>query len=186
MNHEQEISNSNELLNVSQSFDSKQYVRDILSATKNGEIDALKAYTVVKRLEKIAKDVLEDKEFKKLGLEAARKYMAGNSRTIELYSAKISEAVTYTYFDFSECGHPQLDELYKIQEQVKAAIKVIEDELKSLIPKETTQIGLGIMNDSKDIVIKGMPQLTIAEHEDQITVKAPKKIQQIGLKFMKI
>lgn len=186
MSQEEEVSNVNELMNVSQSFDSKQYVRDILSAVKHGEVNALKAYTVIKRFEKVAKEVLEDKEFKSLGLEEAEKHLSGNQKSIELYSAKIIKAVTYTWFDFSECNHPQLTELYAIQEQVKAAIKNIEEELKLLIPKETTQIGLGIQSDSKDIVIKGMPALVILEHEDQVTVTAPKKVQQIGLKFMKI
>ena len=186
MADENEISNANELMSVGQSFDSKQYVRDILAATKNGEVNPLKAYTVVKRMEKVAKEVLEDKEFKKLGLDEAEKYLSGNQKSIELYSAKIMKAVTYTYFEFKDCGHPVWDELNRIEEEVKAKKKVIEEELKLLILKETTQIGLGITNDTKTIVVDKVPMLQWFENEDQVVVKAPKKIQQIGLKFMKI
>lgn len=186
MSQENEISNANELMSVGQSFDSKQYARDILAATKNGEVNPLKAYTVVKRMENIAKTVLEDKEFKKLGLDEVEKHLSGNQKTIELYSAKISKAVTYTYFEFQDCGHPVWDELDKIEKIVKEAKKLIEEELKLLIPKETSQIGLGITNDTKQIVVEKVPMLQWLDNEDQVTVQAPKKIQQIGIKFLKV
>lgn len=186
MENNEEISNINELMSVTQSFDSKQYVRDILAATKNGEINALKAYTVIKRMEKVSKEVLEDKEFKKLGLDEIEKHLSGNQKTIELYSAKISKAVTYTYFEFQDCGHIVLEELNKIEAQIKEAKKLIEEELKLLIPKENSQMSLGIVNDTKTIVVEKIPVLQWLDNEDQIIVKAPKKIQQIGIKFNKI
>lgn len=183
MNKEDEISNSNELMNISQSFDSKQYIRDISSSIKNGEVNALAAYTVLKRMAKIAEELFKDKEVKQLALDEFDKHPG---KSLEAWSAKIIKAATYTYYDFKECNHPQLDELYKIQKQVENDIKNLEEELKLLIVPETSQIGLGIASDSKDIVIKQMPNYGYIEHEDQITVHAPKKIQQMGLKFMKV
>lgn len=178
-----EISNSNEIMNLSQSFDSKQYIRDIKSSVINGEVNALQAFTVLKRMAKISEELTKDKDIKQLALDEFDKHPG---KSLEAWSAKIIRAATYTYFDFSECNHPQLNELYDIQKRVEADIKNLEEELKLLIPKETTQIGLGIVSDSKDIVIKQMPSYGYVEHEDQVTVNAPKKIQQIGLKFMKV
>lgn len=183
---ENEISNSNELMSLSQSFDSKQYIRDITFAIKNGEISALGGYTVLKRFQKIAEEVFKDKEIKDLALAEAEKYLVGNNKSVELWSAKITKAATYTYYDFSECNHPVLDELYKIKKEVEESIKSIEEELKLLIKPEGKQTELGIGLDTKQIIVEKMPFLQWIENEDQVTVQAPKKIQQIGLKYMKI
>src|SRR4051812_38872725 len=113
----QEISNVNELMSVTKPFTSDQYVRDILSGVLNGHVEPLAAMTVVKRFEKVAKKVLENEQFKALAVAEAEKHLAGNTKSFQLYSATICKGATYTTYDFTNCGHPVLAELYKIQQE---------------------------------------------------------------------
>lgn len=181
-----EISNVNELMSVTKTFNSSQYVRDITTAVKLGEVNPLAAMAVIKRFEKIAKKCLEDQEFKDLATNEAEKHLAGNAKSFQMYSATICKGATYTTFDFSGCGHPILDELYKIEEKVKVEIKRYEDELKLLVTDNVKVDDLGIASDSKEIVVDRIPVFNYIANEDQVMVKAPIKYQKMGIKFMNV
>ena len=184
-----EISNVNELMSVVKPFQSAQYARDIVASVLNGEVDPLAAMTVVKRFEKVAKTVLENEQFKSLAAAEAYKHLSGTQKTFSIYSATISRGALSTKYDFSECGHPVLTQLYEIQKEVAEAIKLYENELKLLIPKDDSKIGeetLGIPSGQKEIVVDRMPMLKWEENQDQVTVKAPKKMQALGIKYMKV
>lgn len=180
-----ELSNINELMSVTKPFSSAQYARDILVGTKNGEVNPLDAMIVVKRFEKVAKICLEDQVFKDLASDEADKYLSGSTKSFEKASAIISKGATYTIFDFSECGHSELDALYKIEAEVKVHIKNLEDELKLLVPKAGSE-DFSIKSDKKEVLITKIPFLNWASTEDQVTVKAPQKFQRTGLKFNKV
>lgn len=174
------------LIKVSTPFNSKDYIGKIKELILGGHVDPLAVYTVLKRMNKISETIFEDKQIKQIVLDEADKHLSGNTKSFDLYSAKICKMPTYTWYDFNGCGHPVLEELYKIQKEVAARIKQIEDELKLLIVKETTQIGLGILDDSKAIVVEAVPELAWINSGETLRVQAPKKLQTIGLKFMKI
>lgn len=167
-------------------FDSKVYIEGIRSKILGGEVNPLAAFTIVKRMAKVGEEILQDKEIKKLALNEAEKHLSGNQKTFQLYSATISKAATYTYYDFKECNHPVLEALKSIEEEVKIRIKQIEDELKLLILSDQAQVSLGIKEDTKTIKVEKIPFIKWEETEDEVVVKAPQKIQQIGLKFNKI
>lgn len=166
-------------------FDKKECVETFKALIKEGNVDPLAPYTVLKRMVSVAEEVFKDPEVQKIVNNEAEKHMVGNRKSFDLYSATICKMAVYTTFDYSECGHVELDELYNIQKAIEARIKTIEEELKLLIPKKETPT-LGIEGDSKTVVIDKMPFLNWADHGDQVVVKAPKKIQKEGLKFMKI
>lgn len=182
-----EPSNLNQLMSVVQPFSSRQYARDIVQGVKDGNVNPLAAMVVVKRCAKVAEIALKDEQFKAIAADEAYKHLSGNQKTFEIYSSTISRGATSTKYDFSECGDIVLEELYKIQEYVKAEVKKREEKLKLLIVNETGKIGeFGIDADSEDIVIKQMPKFMWEAHDDQITVKAPRKMQTLGIKFMKV
>lgn len=183
LNQEKELQN---IANVITTFDAKSYIDKIITSIKSGNINPLSAFTIVKRMAKVSEEILKDKEVKKLAIDEANKYLGGNQKTFQLHGATISKAATYTWYDFSECNHPVLDELYKIQNEVKDRIKLLEDELKLLIVPETKQATLGVGMDTKSIVVESIPFLKWEQTEDQVVVHAPKKNQDIGLKYMKI
>lgn len=175
------------LVKVTTAFDSKNFIETIKSVIKEGNADPLAVYTVLKRMAKVAEEIFDDKEISTIVLNEADKYLSGSQKSFKLYSATICKMAVHTWYDFSACGHPVLDELYKIKKEVEIRIKALEEELKLLIPKETKgQIGFGILPDTKQIVVDKIPFLKWEETDDQVVVQAPKKIQKEGLKFMKI
>lgn len=165
-------------------FDKKQTVDTFKALIKEGNVDPLAPYTVLKRMQKVAEEVFEDKEVQKIINDEADKHLVAGKKSFNLYSAQICKTAVYTYYDCKNCGHPVLDQLYKIQETVEGAIKQIEAELKLLIPDEKK--GFGIQNDTKQIVVEQIPFLKWEPTDDIAIVRAPEKIQKIGLKYMKI
>lgn len=166
-------------------FDSKSFVEQIKKNVLSGNIDPLAAFTVIKRMNKVSEEILKDNEIKTLAENEADKYLVGSAKKFDFYGANISKRTTYTWYDFSECGHPVLEQLYQIQKEVKESIKLLEDELKLLIKPEG-KMTLGIENTDKQIVVNKIPFLKWEDTDDQVTVKAPQKISQIGLFFNKI
>jgi len=167
-------------------FNTKDYIEKIKKAMIEGEVNPLSAFVVVKRMSKVGEEILKDKELKKLALEEAEKHLSGTQKTFNLHSANISKGVTYTWYDFSECNHPVLNQLYSIQKEVKERISLIEEELKLLILNEKQQMTLGVGADSKTIKVEKVPFLKWEDNEDEVTVFPPQKIQDVGLRFNKI
>lgn len=177
---------ANQLVNVAQVFNSKEYIENIKASVKNGEVNPLAAFTVLKRMQKVAEEVFKDKEIKDLALAEAEKHLSGNTKSFNLYSAQICKAATYTFYDFKECNHEILDALYAIQSEVEASIKQIEEELKLMVKPDNAMPTLGITDNTKTVFFEMMPKLVWEPYGVQGTVNPPKKIQQIGLKFMKV
>lgn len=178
-----------ELLDIRQNDKlTKDIITDIADKILSGEVNPAHAGVVIKRMAKISEEVLKIKPVKDAIFKETEKYIKGGQK--DIFGASISIAPTYTAYDFKECGHTVLNELYKIQEQVEEEIKIIEDELKLMIPtKETMQNvegQFGIKDTSKDVVIKLMPELVFKQNDDIINVKPPQKIQSIGLKYNKV
>lgn len=179
---------NNEILDIRQELLTKDIIQDCADKILNGEVDAARAGVIIKRMAKISEEILKIKKVKEAIYKETKKYIEGGQKNI--FGASISIAATYTTYDFKECGHIVLNELYNIQEQIKEAIKSIEDELKLMIPTKDTMINVegkfGIKDTSKDIVIKHIPELIWRENDDVINVKPPVKIQSIGLKYNRV
>lgn len=172
-------------------FDCKDAINEITEGIKEGRIDPLKAAVILKRMEKISEEVKKNPVVKELIKREADKYISGSIKSFEYFGAKISVMATYTWYDFKDCGHEELTKLKEIQEQVDARIKIIEAELKLLIPKENSgmkfgQIDFGISATKKGVLVERVPRLEWDEVNEICYVEPPRKIQDIGLKFMKV
>lgn len=186
------VPNVNNLLDVRNPVLTKEIVQNIKDNVFSGNVNALEAFTVLKRMKKVSEEVLEDKDIKRLAETEFDKYEAEKkgSKTVTIYGAGIVKCPIYTYYDFTQCGHTQLDALYEIQEHCKSEIKRIEDELKLMVPKDDYKSGsipgFGIENTDRQILIERVPKLSYEEVNEVVPVKTPKKIQNIGLKYMKL
>ncbi len=175
------------LFDIRQPFNSKDVIENIIDNVVEGRIEPTKVGVILKRMEKVSKAVLENKKVKEIINDSFDKYMTGTTNSVKLYSATIVKMPVWTGYNFDDCGHPELNELYKIQKEVEDRIKGIEEELKLMIPKvEKNQVGLGIKDTGKTVLIEAMPKLIWEESGEALRIEAPKKLQKIGLKYMKI
>ncbi len=180
---------NNEILDIRQNDKlTKDIIQDTSDKILNGEVNAAHAGVVIKRMAKIAEEILKNKAVKDAIYKETEKYIQGGEKNI--FGASISISPTYTFYDFKDCGHVQLNELYSIQEQVKECIKNIEDELKLMVSTKSTLINtdgiLGIKDTSKEVVINGMPYFEFKSCDDIVRVQAPIKVQSIGLKYNRV
>lgn len=187
-NEQTAIQVTNDLIDSGKFLNAEIYINNIKLAIKEGHVDPLKAYTVIKRMAKIADEVKDDIEVKAAALNQLELRLTGNQKSVELYGAKICKAATYTFYDFSGCEHDVLNELYFIKKQVEMHIKSIEDDLKKMIPSETNQakVEFGIENTAQQIELKEFPKFTWEGYGVVKDVKYPKKIQKMGMKFLQI
>lgn len=168
----------------------KDIINDISEKIINGEINACYAGVVLKRMAKVVEEVYKLPAVKNKIVDETKRYIEGTPKGEKIFGANILYCATSTNYDFKECGHIVLDELYKIQEKVEEEIKLIEAELKLMIPTKSTMETkdgvLGIKDTTKEIVISKMPSLVWETNDDIVRVKPPVKYQRMGLKFMKI
>lgn len=184
-----------DLLDIRGNVSVADVTKNIRDSILEGRVDAAKAGVVIKRMANICENLKEDKAIKAVVHEATLKYMNGG-KTAEFFGAKVIEAATYTWYDFTKCKHPVYDALKEIMEEVKSQMKDIEEEMKLLIKKDNKDIkpnpatqgnlDLGIDNTTKDIIIKAYPKLVWENGGDVATIEPPLKMQTIGLKYMKV
>lgn len=192
-NQENEIKNNTmSLLDVRQPVSTKDVISNIIDNVKNGHVNPLEAFTILKRMAKVSEEVLEDEDIKRMARTEFSKYTPEKkgTKSIVVFGASISESATYTWYDFKDCKHDVLDALYEIQEIVKNQIKNIEDELKLLIPKDDYKAGsipgFGIQSTATSKVFQHLPKLVWEEYGVIGDVEPPKKIQTIGLRYNKL
>lgn len=179
--------NQLELVENSILINAGDFISSITNAILTGEVDPLKGVTVVKKMAKIAEEVLKNEDIKNLALKELDKHLSGKTKSIQLYGATICKAAVHTYYDFSECNDPRLQSLLDIKSQIEHQIALYQEELKLLIPSETKEAQMfGITKDTKDIVVENTFELSLVPSGEVVTVKAPRKIQKMGMKFMKL
>lgn len=95
------------------------HIRDLAQQAIDGEIDALKAFTLIREVEKAAKEAQD--EILSIALDQFRKY---GKKTVELYGYKISESAggKYDYKDI-HLWVQKKKELDAIQEKAQLAFK---------------------------------------------------------------
>jgi len=185
-NNETPIANS--ILDVRQPFKVQDSIDKFKAIIKSGDVDALEAYTILKRMQKIPEEVFKDEEIKDLALDSFDKHLAGGKvKSVTLYSAQICKGATYTYYDFSECNHPLLNKITDLINSLTEEKKRIEEELKLLILSDSQQASVfSINSDEKEIIVPKTPKIVWEDSGEIVTVKAPRKMQKIGLKYLKM
>lgn len=90
----------------------ESFVRSIVSALDEGQVDPLKIHLQVKNTEDLIKQITSDEKYREFLLNEAQKY----GKSFEQYNAKFQVKETGTRYDYSGCNDAELREL-EIQAQ---------------------------------------------------------------------
>lgn len=168
-----------EIINLqNQEVKVKDTVATIKDNLLDGNLDGVKVGIVLKKLAKISDELLKDPEVKDAIYKDSVKYLGET-----ILGGKISESATSTWYDFSICEHPELNQLYEIQTAVKERIKQLEEELKLLIPKDQKiKTGVfGVQATKKPIVVEYYYNLSQEPSGEIIECDPPIKRQSMGI-----
>lgn len=112
---------------------------------KEGNINPIQAYVALRRIEAMTKLTISsdggDKEMKEVFRSAVEKALDGG-KSVDMFGANLAIRPTGTSYDFTECGDEYLNELYRIQNEIKIAVKQREDEIKAMLPPDSNKIGI--------------------------------------------
>lgn len=104
------------------------FVRDVINRILVGDADPIKVHLQVKAMEEIIKEITSDPQYRDALLDESTKH----GKTFERYNGKFSIKEVGTRYDYSQCGDPELAELYEKKAQLDAKIKVREAFIKML------------------------------------------------------
>jgi hypothetical protein len=85
----------------------ESFVRSIVSALDDGQVDPLKVHLQVKNTEDLIKQITADEKYREFLLNEAQKY----GKSFEQYNAKFQVKETGTRYDYSGCNDALLTEL---------------------------------------------------------------------------
>lgn len=85
----------------------ESFVRSIVSALDEGQVDPLKIHLQVKNTEDLIKHITSDEKYREFLLNEAQKY----GKSFEQYNAKFQVKETGTRYDYSGCNDDLLTEL---------------------------------------------------------------------------
>ena len=160
------------------------------------EIDPVLAGILIKRMKVFTEKVYDKKtakgkEVKDLIANATK--TAIEDGTLESnYGTSASHTAVYTKWDFSQCGHPELEQIEELIAVLKARKNVIEEDLKNrlksvlynnsdLATEATRRVAKGF-----DIKVENVYELKVDEGDEIATVKLPKRYQGFGIKYQGI
>lgn len=117
----------------------KSFVDNVMDALRNEQVDPLKIHLQIKAMEEIINSftVTDEKknklftqaiDYRKMLLDAAELH----GKKFQLHNAEFSIKEVGTKYDFSQCGHTELVELFAQQSALDKKIKDIQDMLKTL------------------------------------------------------
>jgi len=154
-------------------------VNNIKDAVEFGEVDPLQVGIFVKKIEKIAKTINEDKDFKRVVHEETLKHFT--DKKYKGYGMTISERAVHTTYDFAVCGDPIHNRLTQILTDVKKLLESREEDLTKLIDNNPT---FGTIKPPHKEVITQLPILMWEDGDgEEVTINAPIKYQKIGLVY---
>lgn len=169
------------------SLDVNNATTQLLTLVKEGNIDPLQVNVFVKKLAKIAETVTKDEDFRDI---SQKEFLKHNQKMCKLFGVEISYTAVHTFYDYSECGHSEYNELAKIKKYVDARMKELEKEMSLLNENigfnKTSEEDFTIATNTKDVLVKELPVLSFIESGSVDTIYPPVKKQKMGLKFNKL
>lgn len=156
-------------------LDDEQLVKQITTAVKNGDVSPLDVHLSMKRMEKVQKGVLADKDVKNAVLEEAKTHK--ESGQFEYKNAKLSVSPTRTWYDFSETNDLYYNRLIELKQTIDASVKEREEYLKTLIPNEKA-----LSVSKTTIVVEQLPTIEMIDCGEEVVVNPPIKKQTMGVK----
>src|SRR6266403_3284127 len=110
---------NNEILDIRTiGVETRDVIDDIAFKITDGQINGAYAGVILKKMSKISEEVMKIPEVKNTILNETIKFINGSKKGDKIFGASIVHCATSTHYDFKECGHIVLNELYKIQDQV--------------------------------------------------------------------
>ena len=156
-------------------FNHIEVAKTITEAIKNGEIDPLVTHMFLKRTEKLAELVKEDKEVKEAITKAASSHSP--DKAFEFMGASLKVGAVHTAYDFSECGDLLWNNLNEMVTKFTAMKKAREEQLKVAFPEN---IGFGFK--PPRMIIDHLYHIETVDCGEEVVLNQPKKIQQMGVK----
>lgn len=153
-----------------------EVAENLKSQIREGHINPIQAYIALRRIEAMTKLTISseggDKEMKEFFKEEVAKALDGG-KSVDMFGANLSIRPTGTSYDYSECGDDYLNKLYRIEKEIKEAIKQRETEIKTMLPPDTNKLGI----QSRTVVQEVMPSFEWVESGHDNTITAPIKRQ---------
>lgn len=170
----------------------KVYTKDDISTTLiheilDGKVEPSKFAVTLRRIKDGIEDVFKHPKVKEVIEADITKYLEG--KKAKILGAEVQLTTTYTKYDYTQCGHPELDAINNIMEQLESRKKEIEAELQLQLKTyegASTKGKLGVTPTTKTYIIDNIPELNWISSGEVADVKIPQKIQSIGLKFFKL
>jgi len=155
--------------------------KDISNAIKDvvfsGDVDELALWLQGQRIKAGIDLAFKDANVKEAIADSFAKHLEGKSA--KLNDAVITEAATYTKYDYVQCGHTELDFIDTVINSLTGRKKDIETELKLIKDGRTKDI---IMDNHPIDIIKDILETSIYEPGEIVTCIQPTKYQTMGLK----
>lgn len=158
-------------------LDHASFAKDLITAIKEGQVDPLMAHIFLKRIEKIQDILKDDKEVKELIKTEASKHEL-DGKTFAFMGAKLQLTSVHTAYKFEECNDILWTNLNEIFERVKAMKTERETFLKAAFPEKSSLFGVV----SPKVVIDQLYTLEATDCGEEVTLNAPVKYQQQGVK----
>lgn len=155
-----------------------EFGKQIANAIVEGTVDPLMIQIFLKRMEAIQKELKGNEEVKRIMLDEAYKHNA-DGKTFPFMGADILVGAVHTSYDFSVCGDILWDNLNEIFNQVKEMKEEREAFLKAAFPEKVSKFGF---NPPPTVIVHNTYSLVSNDCGEEITLKAPLKRQQQGLK----
>jgi hypothetical protein len=104
------------------------FVRDLVERVSEGQTDPIKAHYSIKCMEEIIKNILADDLYKRCVLDEAEK----NGKKFTYRNSEIQIKEAGVKYDYTQCGDPELLELYEAKAKIDTEIKAKEQFLRQL------------------------------------------------------
>lgn len=161
--------------------------KQIINQLKEGNANPAYVIYILKKFAKIQEDVWKDKDVKELAIEEVKKYLEGNVKTAELFGADIT-VTSGNYWDYTHVNDPYLQELERIETEIKERIKARKEEIQAKAttfhnrrPEDIISIG----NDF-EMYVEEMPNLTFEKIQEIYVINPPVQRGKESLRFSKI
>lgn len=155
-------------------LDHVELAETIINGVLEGKVDPLQTHMFLKRIEKISEIVKENKQVKEAVTNAASQY---GDKPFGFMGATLKVGPVHTAYDFSSCGDITWNNLNELFNTIKELKSEREKVLKVAFP-ENIKFGFT----APKMVVDKTLYLAEADCGEEITLSAPRKIQQIGVK----
>ena len=167
----------------------KETAQTLIDNIKEGEVDAAYMMVALKKLSKVVENVLTkplDKEAKILLEEGIKAHQEGTAKTFSVYGARVTLADSGGLM-YNDTEDPYLEELEKIEKQVKELVKLRKEYHKTKVKEWNAEnsvsniIEFGVRN--YNVSWDKMPKFILEDAYGEVETNPPTKAGKAQLRF---